>query len=141
MGSDGHRLAQLMRQAGRTPQNEIVDIVVGQVTSVKPLKIKIENRELTESFLILSALCKEYRIDASAFTVPTHTHGIPSNTTQTASNHAHTVPASATEPATSTPSSVILWRGLKVGDKVEMLKVGRGQKYWVLQRQEGVTIT
>ncbi len=56
---DGHRLAQMMREAGRTPQNEVVDIVEGEVTSVSPLKVKVDNRELTEAFLILGALCQE----------------------------------------------------------------------------------
>lgn len=98
--SDGHRLAQLIRQAGRTPQNEVVDIVVGEVTSIKPLKVKIENRELTETFLILGALCKETRIGDS--------------------------------------SSTMLWRGLIVGDRVLMLKVGRGQKYFIMQREGGI---
>lgn len=98
--SDGHRLAQLMREAGKTPQNEVVDIVTGQVTSVSPIKVKVENRELTQSFLIVGALCKE-----------TTNYGIK------------------------------LWRGLEIGDKVLMLKVGRGQKYYVLQREEGVSST
>ena len=56
---DGHRLAQMMREAGRTPQNEVVDIVEGEVTSVSPLKVKVDNRELTEAFLILGTLCQE----------------------------------------------------------------------------------
>ena len=68
--SDGHRLAQLMRQAGKPPQNEIVDIVVGEVTSTKPLKVKIENRELTQSFLITGALCKETHIYTDNLTLP-----------------------------------------------------------------------
>ena len=102
---DGHRLVQAMRKAAQPPQNEIVDIVVGEVTSVKPLKVKIENRELTESFLILGALCKETSI---------RTHD---------------------------DIDVVLWRGLRVGDRVFMLKVGRGQKYYIIQRQEGVIPT
>ena len=124
--SDGHRLAQLMRQAGRQPQNEVVDIVMGQVTSVKPLKVKIENRELTESFLVVGALCQETRISGSAFTIPTHTHKLSEDTED------------KTEPSASTPTSVLLWRGLRVGDRVFMLKVSRGQKYYILQREEGV---
>lgn len=103
--SDGHRLAQLMREAGKPPQNEIVDIVVGEVTSIKPLKVKVENRELTESFLIVGALCQE-----------THMN----------------MPES---------SPVLLWRGLRVRDRIFMLKVGKGQKYYILQREEGVTST
>lgn len=98
--SDGHRLAQLMREAGKPPQNEIVDIVVGEVTSINPLRVKIENRELTQSFLIVGALCRETRASGA---------------------------------------DVLLWRGLRVADRVLMLKVGRGQKYYILQREEGVS--
>ena len=122
--SDGHKLAQLMRQAGQQPQNEVVDIVIGEVTSTKPLKVKIENRELSETFLVVGALCQETSISQSAFTIPDHTHYIGQTNT--------------TEPSKSTPTKVLLWRGLKVGDKVLMLKVGKGQKYYILQRVEGV---
>ena len=90
---DGHRLAQMMREAGRTPQNEVVDIVEGEVTSVSPLKVKVDNRELTEAFLILGTLCQQ----------------------------------------------TSMWRGLNAGDKVMMIKLARGQKYYIIQRKEGVT--
>lgn len=126
--SDGHKLAQLMRQAGRPPQNEIVDIVVGTVTSAKPLKVKVESRELTDSFLIVGALCKETRINSGAFTISEHTHSVLDSGQV----------KFTTEPAKSIPTEVILWRGLRVGDRVFMLKVGRGQKYYILQREEGV---
>lgn len=148
--SDGHKLAQLMRQAGKQPQNEIVDIVLGVVTSIKPLKVKIENRELTESFLILGALCKETRIKADAFTILEHTHKVAKGATEASNvsgvetgtgSHSHVIPATTTEPAKPIPTEVLLWRGLKVGDKVLMLKVGRGQKYYILQREEGVIPT
>lgn len=106
---DGHRLAQMMREAGRTPQNEVVDIVEGEVTSVYPLKVKVDNRELTEAFLILGALCQETFIPADY--IINSNPGI---------------------------EKIRLWRGLQSGDKVMMIKVGRGQKYYVLQRKEGV---
>lgn len=32
-----------------------------------------------------------------------------------------------------------LWRGLKVGDKVRMFRVGRGQRYYIFEREEGIT--
>lgn len=109
---DCHRLVQMMREAGKTPQNEIVDIVMGQVTSVSPLKVKIESRELSETFLVLSALCKETRRKGSLSISCPDTNSV---------NY-----------------DILLWRGLKVGDRVLMLKVSRGQKYFVLQRVEGV---
>ena len=124
--SDGHKLTQLMRQAGQTPQNEVVDIVMGTVTSTSPLKVKVENRELTESFLILGALCKETHIK---------TPNIISN------QHTHTCPHGTTSGPNDNDYDIMLWRGLRVGDVVLMLKVGRGQKYYIIQRQEGVIPT
>lgn len=141
--SDGHRLAQLMREAGRTPQNELVDIVVGTVTSVSPLKVKVENRELTETFLIVGALCRETHISSANIIKNNHYHTIPEHQTESSSPgpHTHTVPQHRTNSeATSNDYDIILWRGLKVGDRVLMLKVSRGQKYYILQREEGVTI-
>ena len=144
---DGHRLVQAMRKAGRTPQNEIVDIVIGEVTSISPLKVKIANTELTESFLIVGALCKETHISGSAFTIPQHTHTVPSHTTGQSpvasvytdeGRHSHTVSEVESQPSKSIPEDVLLWRGLKVGDRVMMLKVARGQKYYIIQREEGI---
>lgn len=143
--SDGHRLTQLMRQAGQTPQNEIVDIVIGEVTSVKPLKVKVENRELTEAFLILGALCQETHIYTPYIKKFNHCHVIPTASTQPAGPgpHTHIIDERNTDPLTPQGNDfdIILWRGLRVGDKVLMLKVGRGQKYYIIQRQEGVTST
>lgn len=145
--SDGHRLAQLIRQAGKQPQNEVVDIVTGEVTSVEPLKVKVESRELTESFLIVGALCKATYIGGDAFTVPEHTHTLPEYTTQSAQvpgietddgSHSHRVSAGTSGSAQAAPTRVMLWRGLQKGDRVLMLKVGKGQKYYILQREEGV---
>ena len=143
--SDGHRLVQAMRKAGKTPQNEVVDIVIGEVTSIKPLKVKIENRELTESFLILGALCKETHIYTPYIMKHNHYHVIPQATTQSAGtdSHSHTIDARNTNPIKPQGDDfdIMLWRGLKVGDRVLMLKVGRGQKYYILQREEGAIPT
>lgn len=140
--SDAYRLVQAMRQAGKTPQNELVDIVIGEVTSIKPLKVKVESRELTESFLILGALCKETHIYTDNVKKLNHRHKIPATTTESAgeSSHSHSIVAQQTSPVTPHDADydILLWRGLQVKDRVLMLKVGRGQKYYILQREEGV---
>ena len=100
---DVSRLVKAMQKAGAPKENEIVDIVVGTVTSTKPLKIKVDKLELTESFLILGALCVEKTIK------------IP-----------------------DTSQSVTIWRGLKKNDSVYMIRCCQGQKYYVLQRKEGI---
>lgn len=127
--SDGHRLAQMMRQAGKTPQNEVVDLVEGEVTSVSPLKVKVDNRELTGAFLVLGALCQETIITRTA----------DSGTYIFENPHSHTGVHGATSSDNCDIYQIKLWRGLKTGDKVMMIKLGRGQKYYVLQRKEGVT--
>lgn len=125
---DGHRLAKMMREAGRTPQNEVVDIVEGEVTSVSPLKVKVDSRELTEAFLILGALCQETIIPRTA----------DSDTYIFETPHGHAGVHGGTSADNCGIYQIKLWRGLKVGDKVMMIKLARGQKYYILQRKEGV---
>ena len=143
--SDGHRLVQAMRKAAETPQNEVVDIVIGEVTSASPLKIKVENRELTESFLILGALCKETHIYTDYIKKHDHYHVIPAASTQAGGEDSHTHAISQRDTSPATPHGadydIMLWRGLRSGDRVLMLKVGKGQKYYVLQREEGAIPT
>lgn len=143
--SDGHRLAQLMREAGKTPQNELVDIVLGEVTSVEPLRVKVESRELTESFLILGALCKETHIYTPNIKKLEHHHVIPETITESAGmdEHVHSVDSRDTDPVSANGQNydIMLWRGLKEGDRVLMLKVSRGQKYYIIQRVEGAIPT
>ena len=141
---DGHRLVSAMRRAAETPQNEVVDIVVGEVTSISPLKVKIETRELTESFLIVGELCKERHIYTPNIKKLGHHHVISSASTEDAGDpeHSHELKDVKTDSeALQGDFDILLWRGLNVGDKVLMLKVARGQKYYIMQRVEEVTKT
>lgn len=139
--SNGYGLVRAMRKAGQTPQNEVVDLVIGEVTSISPLKVKIENRELTESFLILGALCQETHIYTDNIKKYNHKHSVPDATTRSASSHSHGIDARDTEQPKDGDFDIMLWRGLRIGDRVLMLKVARGQKYYILQREEGVIPT
>lgn len=96
---DASRLVAAMVKAGKPKENSIVDLVIGTVVSVSPLKIKIGKLTLTETFLTVGALCKEARTP---------------------------------EP------ELLLWRGLQNGDEVYMIRLSSGQKYYVLQRKEGI---
>ena len=60
--SDASRLVKAMQTASQKSENEKVDIIIGTVTSVSPLKIKTDKIELTETFLVLGALCKSTTI-------------------------------------------------------------------------------
>lgn len=116
---DGTRLVKTMRELSRPIENHVVDLVVGKVTSLNPLKVKLDKIELTDDFLIVGAMCKQKTID------------IPVMSTSTAGStepHKHTTPK----------ITVTLWRGLKVGDTVYLIKYSKGQKYFLLQREEGI---
>ena len=85
-------------------------------------------RSLTEAFLILGALCQETIIPRTA----------DSGTYIFETPHGHTGVHGGTSADNCGIYQIKLWRGLKVGDKVMMIKLARGQKYYILQRKEGV---
>ena len=139
----GNKLLKIMQEAGKMPTGETTDLLFGVVTSKDPLKIKVDNRyEVTKDFLILSALCKE-----TVIPIPAHTHVLQAHSTQSAGDPSHTHDISqketvggvtvTEEPAAFT--SIKLWRGLEVGDKVRMLRVNKGQSFYVIEREEGIT--
>lgn len=135
------RLVRAMQRASAPSENDIVDIVVGTVTSVAPLKIKVDKLELTEAFLILGALCKPTTIKIPQRLENYHIHVVPAHSTDAATvgdlgSHTHTIQPFNTEQALP---DILLWRGLEVGDDVLMIRCCQGQKYYVLQRKEGIT--
>jgi len=144
----GNKLLKIMQQAGKMPAEETTDLLFGEVTSVSPLKIKIDNRfEVGEEFLILSALVKETVINIPAIDVSyredkQHSHVIPATVTLSVDSnnnpvhHDHKIAPWKTELALP---SIRLWRGLIVGDKVRVLRVNQGQMFYVLEREEGIT--
>ena len=136
--SDASRLVKAMQAASQKPENEKVDIITGTVTSVSPLKIKTDKIELTETFLVLGALCKSTTIKIPERDANTHKHKVPQHTTEPAGPgpHTHTINEFYTEVALP---DILLWRGLQVGDEVYMIRFSEGQKYYVLQRKEGIT--
>jgi hypothetical protein len=135
----GNKLLKIMQEASKMPTEETTDLLFGVVTSVSPLKIKIDNRfEVDEKFLILSALVKETVIKIPEREENKHSHVIPQHTTSAAGEgpHTHTIPQMNT---LSALPDILLWRGLIVGDKVRVLRVNQGQMFYVLEREEGIT--
>ena len=93
---------------------KLTDLVYGEVTSISPLKIKVDQKlELTSSVIILTSAVIEKKINYS------HTHGYSNGTTSTESPDL---------------SEVIIVEGLLIGDKVIMLRVENGQKFIVLSK-------
>ena len=158
---DGSKLIKVMREAAKPTENERVGISIGEVIPITPIKIRCDKLELTEAFLLLSPFCREltlnvfqhhHTITTTVQNAGAHTHGIPAGTTGATvvgdhGTHTHTIPAAVTESGgdhghtassseTDALTSVTVWRGLQVGDKVQMLKCAGGQTYYVLERIE-----
>lgn len=65
----------VMQAATQQARNYATDVCFGEVTSVEPLKVKLENGlELSEDFLVVSCLCKETVIKIPQNDNAKHTH-------------------------------------------------------------------
>ena len=146
---DGSRLVKTIQTiTSRRATNG--DFVMGTVIKINPLIIQVGTINLTENFLMLSPLCVETKINLN------HTHETTGSTKSTdLGSHTHNAIINSTLYGTTDTDLgshshgielesanglgiITLWRGLKVGDNVLMLKGANGQKYYVLQRQEGL---
>jgi len=63
----GEKLVSIMLDASKNavPMSEKTDLLYGKVVSVNPLRIQVANEprlQLSETFLILSQLCKEMKV-------------------------------------------------------------------------------
>lgn len=122
------------------------EFMVGEVTSISPLKIKVDGRfEIDETFLILSQFVQETWIKIPEDSDYKHLHIIPAVDSEGGvwqtdpaagpATHTHTISQWKTELALE---KIKLWRGLKEGDKVYLLRIRNGNQFFVMQRAEGV---
>ena len=148
---DGTRLVKTMTTIASSRSNSSMstDFVMGTVISTNPIIIQVGGLNLTSDFLMLSPFCVETKIDlkhshnlsgeTASTDLGSHSHVIgdnSSNTTQSTNlgSHKHKINLNSVEGL----DIITLWRGLKKNDKVLMLRGASGQKYYVLQRQEGL---
>lgn len=128
--------------------------LTGEVISIDPLKIKINDQlTLDSNSLLLSTFVRETWVDIPTTNGGTagddggsdgvfmHRHHIVAETEeandggQGASAHKHKIDI-YTKYALP---RIRLWRGLIVGDVVRLLKVQGGQFYYVIEREEQIT--
>lgn len=161
----GNRLIQTIQSMAKPPVGETTDLLFGEVTSVSPLKIRVDNRfEVDSQFLILSELVKEkvITIDSHNHNVPSyetlnetigaHNHNIAAHETSEEEDHTHDIASLISDDSglsthkhgvssvntSKELTKITLWRGLRVGDKVRLLRVSNGQMYYIIEREEGV---
>lgn len=144
----GKLLLEASKQYSQVPDSQFSDVLSGTVTGINPLTVKIGDKLiLNEKNLILSAFVQETWINIPTTPNPLepadgkyqHRHFIDAETELAndgqGADHKHAIKI-YTEFA---HPKILLWRGLKVGDVVYLLRVAKGQSYFVIQRQEGIT--
>lgn len=108
---------------------QLTDLRVGTVTNVSPLQIRlsVQMAPLEKSVLLLTSEVVEKKIP-----VLSHSHSYSEGTTGSALNGLACYENG--KPLPVQEGYIILNPGLKVGDRVLLLKVQRGQKFIVLSR-------
>lgn len=123
--------------------------LTGEVTSIEPLKIRVKNYELTEDLLVLDVRCTEQWIKIPKDGANEHLHEIDAETELAKTDgelnpgtggaswieqtgHKHSIKIKT---KTALPE-ICLWRALKVGDKVRIIRLEGGAINWVTARIE-----
>lgn len=133
------RILKVMSNQAKSSYTSDVHLAYAIVTSINPLKIKIDNRlEIGEEFIQLGVLCQETIIKVPTEAITKHIHLIPQHTTETGGSqdpHTHVIKQFYTIDAMP---QIRLWRGLQIGDNVLVEVWNDGQLYFIRERVEGV---
>lgn len=129
----GSKLIKIMQDAGKLPASESTDLLLGEVTSTSPLKVKVDNRyEVGENFLVLTSLVSDFEVEMTINHQTgsyTHTHTITDTYSgggsASSNTHSHSY---------SGRKKFNIHLGLKVGEKVLLLRVQKGQKFIIIDR-------
>jgi DMSO/TMAO reductase YedYZ molybdopterin-dependent catalytic subunit len=129
-------------------------LIYGEVKSVSPLKIKVKDSyEIDEAFIVLDARCVETWINIPKHDEYEHDHDESEELENILSASSPAGPVTfVTDQGGGTSiilrhkhkiqkalPKILLWRGLKTGDKVRILRLTGGSIHIVLERVEGIT--
>ncbi|MBQ8793795.1 MAG: DUF2577 domain-containing protein, partial [Clostridia bacterium] len=99
---------------------------LGEVTSVAPLKVRVDQKlELTSSQLILTNAVRDYTVTMTADYETESASG--GSSYSSFAEHAHRVTG---------PKTYLVKLGLTIGERVLLLRTDGGQKYIILDRVE-----
>lgn len=126
----GDKLIQAIKGMVSSPVN---NFIYGVVTSIEPIKILVEGLpELQPTQIILSDRVKEKIIKIPNEDTPQHKHKVNTLTTSQGGDPPHSHTVEAFETLESLPE-IKLWDGLKVGDKVFIIRSNNGQSFYVME--------
>lgn len=132
-------LVDIMKRAALEASDnaKLADLRFGTVISESPLKVEITNQfVLPESVLIVPEHLTDHEIEISIYTdykwltKDTENGGSLSNDVE---DHKHDIEINPVSEPTK-KKNIKLWNGLRVGDKVALLRKHGGQSYFILDR-------
>lgn len=143
MNVGDYLLATIERVARRLIQAREPLCLTGEVVAVKPLKIRVKNYELGEEHLVLDVRCTEQWIKIPKNGANKHKHkikaktelamaGVSGQATENPNGHQHSIEIETEEAL----PEICLWRELRVGDKVRIIRLEGGAIHWVTGRIE-----
>lgn len=120
----GTGIINMMQDIAKPSPSDTTDLVIGQVTSIKPLKIRVDDRyDLDERFLLLSTLVRDFEVDMTVDHMTEKVSGGGGDSAYAAHDHPYVG-----------RKTFLVHLGLVVGEKVMLLRVQSGQKFIVLDR-------
>lgn len=140
----GELIARMISEAKNNVPSDSTDLIFGQVTSVSPLVVYVDSKYyIEEDLLVLMAPVKRKTIsftvndisNSSSTSIPyvtSSTFGEPGDSNSKSSASALSGTSHSHSPRVI---EIEIFRDLKVGDKVYMIKGQKNQIYYVLDRR------
>lgn len=123
---NGENLLGLIQQAAKkvVEASNLTDYCIGMVESTAPLVIRTEQQEtLTEDFLILTDLVRDYDVDITVNHTTQNRSGGGGDSAFASHNHQYTG-----------RKRIIVHNGLSAGEAVILVRQAGGQEFIVLSR-------
>ena len=155
LGRDMDTAQTLVRIMNETAQKAAKDrepsVCVGTVTGVNPLRVKIGDAyEIDESFMRIGALCRRNVIKIPTNESVKHLHEINAETENAMTGITFAGSGTLTEPPTGHKHNIkiktetalpeiLVWRGVRVGDSVLVIRFQGGSLHYIMERLDGVS--
>ncbi len=137
--ADAAELVRIIKKAAvdANKAEKPVEICFGNVLSTSPLKILVEQKlTLGAEQLVLTKAVTDHWVDIEVshftvndnFMIPDHTHGTPAGPTDSGNldtKHKHGYKGR---------KKILVYNGLKTGEKVLLIRFDKGQRFVVLDR-------
>lgn len=120
----GDAILEVMRQASKPPNATVTDMLLGEVKSISPLVIRVDDRyDLDESFLIRTTLVVDFDVDMTVDHMTEKVSGGSGDSAYAAHDHPY-----------QGRKTFRVHLGLQVGERVILMRVQNGQKFIIWDR-------